>query len=251
MAMRLTAFLKATVLLPSVCCVFLGPRVNANAADGTAVRAQDRVEYSASAEARDLLRNRAVLSARSGDYQSAIDTLGSLLESDPGNAGAFHDLLIVLGWAERDSRVMQLAERLEAETAPVEVLETLAKSSRNIGDFEQSIRWYELTISRAPDSLESHLGLALTYADLGQREKALLTLDSVFIDDRNRSRILSAKAYIHRSDGDFAKAIGVYDEVLANDPDHRDRFRSSMNMESSVSFCPRRPSRSHMLTPAS
>ena len=228
MPMRLTAFLKATILLPSVCCVFLGPGVNANAADDTAVNAQDRVEYSASAEAPELLLNRAVLSARSGDYQSAIDTLGSLLESDPGNAGAFHDLLIVLGWAERDSRVMQLAERLEAETAPVEVLETLAKSSRNIGDFEQSIRWYELTISRAPDSLESHLGLALTYADLGQREKALLMLDSVFIDDWNRSRILSAKAYIHRSDGDFAKAIGVYDEVLANDPDHRDALRGKI-----------------------
>ena len=226
--MKLTAFLKAVVLLPSVCCLFLVPRVSANAAVGTAVREQDRAQQSVSAASAEELRSQAVQSARSGDYVVAIDILECLLERDPGDADVFHDLLIVLGWAERDSQVVQLADRLDAETAPAEVLETLAKALRNIGDFEQAIGWYELTISRAPDALESHLGLALTYADLGRRKQALRVLDAVSIDDRNRTRVLLTRAYIFRSSGDFVQEFVAYEEILANDPDHRSALRGKI-----------------------
>ncbi|MCH7510043.1 MAG: poly-beta-1,6 N-acetyl-D-glucosamine export porin PgaA [Proteobacteria bacterium] len=226
--MKLMDFLNPMVLLPTAICLFLGSGVSAYAAAGAAVRAQDRVQQSVPDISDEALRGRAVQRARSGDYHPAIDMLERLLERDPGNDDAFHDLLIVLGWAERDSQVVQLADRLKAGTAPVEVLETLAKSSRNIGDFEQAIGWYELTISRAPDSLEGHLGLALTYADLGQHEPALRVLGAIPVDDRNRFRVLSTKAYIFRSSGDFVHAIGAYDEILANDPDHRNALRGKI-----------------------
>ena len=222
--MKSTAFLKTMVLMPLVICLFVVPGVSANAADG----AQDRAQHSVSASSFEELRTQAVQSARSGDYSLAIDILERLLARNPGNIDAFHDLLIILGWAERDSQLMQLADRLDAETAPVEVLEALAKSSRNIGDFDQSIRWYERAISRVPDSLEGHLGLALTYADLGRREQALRVLGSVSIDERNRSRVLLAKAYIFRSSADFPQAIAAYNEILANDPDHRIALRGKI-----------------------
>lgn len=222
--MKSTAFLKTMVLMPLAICLFVVPGVSANAADG----AQDRAQHSVSATSFEELRTQAVQSARSGDYSLAIDILERLLARNPGNIDAFHDLLIILGWAERDSQLMQLADRLDAETAPVEVLEALAKSSRNIGDFDQSIRWYEHAISRVPDSLEGHLGLALTYADLGRREQALRVLGSVSIDERNRSRVLLVKAYIFRSSADFPQAIAAYNEILANDPDHRIALRGKI-----------------------
>ena len=226
--MKLIAFLKAAVFLPSVLCMLPALGVSANSVDGATVLPQDRTQNARPAESHEQLRSQAVQSARSGDYAVAIDILERLLERDPGNTDAFHDLLIVLGWAERDSKLMQLAERLDAETAPVEVVETLAKSLRNIGDFEQAIGWYELAISRAPGSLESHLGLAMTYADLGQRKQALRVLGSVVVDDRNRSRVLLAKAYVFRGSGDFVQAIVAYDEILANEPDHRSALRGKI-----------------------
>ncbi len=148
--MKWTCYLKATVLLPSAFCLFLALRVSANPAVRVAVPPPDHSWQSLSVGSPERLREQAVESGRSGDYQSAIEILERLCERAPDNAGAFHDLLIILGWAERDQEALHLADRLEAESAPVEVLETLAKSSRNTGDFEQSVRWYELAISRSP-----------------------------------------------------------------------------------------------------
>ncbi len=224
--MKLIAFLKAAVFLPSVLCMLLALGVSANPVDGATVSPQDRTQNARPAESHEQLRSQAVQSARSGDYAVAIDILERLRERDPGNADAFHDLLIVLGWAERDAQAVQLAERLDAETAPVEVVETLAKSLRNIGDFEQAIGWYELAISRAPGSLESRLGLAMTHADLGQRKQALRVLGSVPAADRNR--VLSTKAYIFRSSGDFVQEIAAYEEILVNDRDHRSALRGKI-----------------------
>ena len=226
--MKWTCHLQATVLLPSAFCLFLALRVSANPAERVAVFLPDHSRQSLSVESPELLREQAVERGRSGDYQSAIEILAGLYERDPDDAGALHDLLIILGWAERDQEALHLADRLAPETAPMEVLETLAKSPRNTGDFEQSVRWYELAISRSPARLESYLGLALAYADMGQQEQALRTLRSVFIDNLHSSRMLLARAYIHRSNADYGPAIVAYDEILANDPEHRSALRGKM-----------------------
>ena len=226
--MKWTCHLRVTVLLPSAFCLFLALRVSANPAERAAVLSPDPSRPSVSVGSPEQLREQAVESGRSGDYQSAIEILERLCERDPDDAGAFHDLLIILGWAERDQELLHLADRLEPATAPVEVLETLAKSSRNIGQFEQSVRWYDLAISRSPARLESQLGLALAYADLGQQERALRPLRVVSIDKQSSSRMLLAKAYIYRSNADYGPAIAAYDEILADDPDHRSALRGKM-----------------------
>ncbi len=150
--MKWTCHLKATVLLPSACCLFLALRVSANAAERAVVPPPVHSRQSLSLGSPERLRAQAVERGRSGDYQSAIEILAGLYERDPDDAGAFHDLLIILGWAERDQEALHLADRLAPETAPVEVFESLAKSSRNIGDFEQSVPWYERAIARSPTS---------------------------------------------------------------------------------------------------
>ena len=223
--MQLTFYLKATILLPSAFFVLLAPGVSANPAEPPADVNQQMV-YVGSPE---LLREQAVHKGRSGDYQSAVAILEHLLLRDSGNSGALHDLLIILGWSEQDQKVLRLADRLDSKTAPLDVLETLAKSSRNVGEFEQSVHWYERAISHAPARLESYLGLAMTYADMGQQQKALRTLRSVSIDNQHRSRILIAKAYIYNSNADYGQAIAAYDDILASDPDHRAALRGKIH----------------------
>jgi biofilm PGA synthesis protein PgaA len=171
----------------------------------------------------------AVQRARQGDYHSAIATLERLSADEPSNVGAFHDLVIILGWAERDQEILSLADRIDTEKAPVEVLETVAKASRNLREFERSVRWYEHAISNSPARLDSHIGLAMVYADLGQPKQGLQTLLSVPSDTQHLPRVLMAKAYIHRSNEDFAPAIGAYDEILAVAPDHRDALRGKIH----------------------
>ena len=215
-------------MLPSAICLLLAPGVIANAAEGVALPTPGGSRQSLAVGSPEGLRQQAVQSGRTGDYRSAIDRLERLLERDPGNAAVFHDLLIILGWAERDRQVLDLADRVDVGTAPLEVLETIAKASRNSGDFEQALRWYALAISRSPARLESHLGQALAYADMGRPERALRTLRSVPIGDRQRPQVLMVKAYIHRSNADLVPAIAAYDDILADDPDHRGALRGKI-----------------------
>ncbi len=172
-------YLKATTLLISAFFILLANSVAANPADIAAGSLSDVDQQLVFVGSPEQLREQAVQIGRSGDYEAAIAILERLLEHDSGNAGALHDLLIILGWNEQDREVLHLADRLEPQTAPVDVLETLAKSSRNVGDFEQSVRWYKLAISNSPARLDGHLGLAMVYADMDRQEEALRTLHSV------------------------------------------------------------------------
>lgn len=225
---QLIYYFRTMVLLPAAFCIFLVPRVGAESGDDATVRPPDHPQQTVSVESIEQLRELAVQSGREGDYQAAIDSLELLLEIDPDHAGALHDLVIVLGWAERDADVLALAERLHPDATPVYVLETLAKAARNSGDFEQSAHWYEHALSHSPARLESLLGLSMVYADMGRQEQALRTLRSVALDMQQHPRVLLARAYIHRSSGDFAPAIAVYDQILRDDPDHRGALRGKI-----------------------
>ncbi|MFQ5982849.1 MAG: poly-beta-1,6 N-acetyl-D-glucosamine export porin PgaA, partial [Woeseiaceae bacterium] len=221
-------YLNATALVPSAFLLLMANFATANPSELGADSSSDVNQQSVIVEPPEQIRERAVQIARSGNYESAIETLTHLLESNADDAYALHDLLIILGWNEQDQEVLNLADRLNPETAPVDVLETLAKASRNVGDFEQSVRWYELAISRSPARLESHLGLAMVHADMGHQEDAMRTLNAVAIDKQHRPRWLMAKAYVHSSDADYGKAILAYDNVLSDDPNHRSALRGKI-----------------------
>jgi biofilm PGA synthesis protein PgaA len=226
--MKLTCYLKTTASLTLAFFLLLTPFVNASSLEDDAVLPRDHSRQSVFVEPADQLREQAVQSGRSGDYESAITILEQLLLRDADDVGALHDLLIILGWNEQDQQALQLAERLDSRSAPLDVLETLAKSSRNVGDFEQSARWYELAISRSPSRLESHLGLALVYADMDRQEEALRTLHAVSIDKHRRPRLLMVEAYIHSSWADYGQTIATCDAILVIEPNHRGALRSKL-----------------------
>jgi len=204
------------------------PRASANDADGNKVPAAERIQRPISAEMAAEMQNEAVEMARSGEYQPAIDILERLLQSDYSNSRVSNDLLIIFGWAERDLEALQLAEGLDLASAPVGVLETLAKSARNVREFEQSVHWYEQAISVSPNRLDSHLGLAFAYADMGRPAQALNVLQSVPDGGNYATRVSMASAYVHRSNADYAPEIASYDEILARDPNHRDALRGKI-----------------------
>lgn len=224
--MKLTCYLKTVVLLPSALCLLMASRVSAQPDPDTALSAQRSSVMMDTSPLQQ--REHAVKLARAGAYEPAIALLEHLLASDPDNAAAYYDLLVILGWAEQDQRALQLADRLDSVTAPVQVLESLGKSSRNIGDFAQSLRWYEQAIFRSPGRLEAQLGQALALADSGQPAKALQTLDAITGSERVAPKVLMAKAYIHQSRVDRSAAIEAYDVILAGDPEHRGALRGKI-----------------------
>lgn len=225
--MKLTRYSKSAVLLPPVFCLFLVFGVHADTGQG-GVSSQDRSPQVAAGVEPGPLRDQAVIYARAGDYPLAIKLLERLLALDVGNTDAYHDLIIVLGWAEQDQQALQLARDLDPGKVPVDVLESLAKSARNVADFAQSTRWYKRALTQSPARLESHLGLALALADAGQPDEALRSLQAIGQSEQNGLRVLMTKAYIHHSGADYASAIAVYDSILVKNNNHRDALRGKI-----------------------
>jgi len=213
------------VLLPLALSVFLALPINADAeAAASSISAVSPAE-TVSDVSLARLRHDAVQNARLGQYQSAIDTLSALSERYPNDAETLHDLLIVLGWAERDQEALDSAERLTIDRAPSTVLNSLGKSARNVRDFEKAVQWYELAVSRLGASVDSHIGLAMALADIGRPEKAMHALQVAAVDDRHHSEVLMTEAYIFRSDRRYPQAITAYEKVLTINPEHRGALR--------------------------
>lgn len=225
--MKLTRNLKTRVLLPTVLCLLSLPQVSAEPHSGTTMLQQHSSPTTSDTGPRQR-REAAVTLARGGEYIVAINLLEQLLRENPGSKGVYHDLLVILGWAEQDQKALLLAGDLDSAIAPVEVLESLGKSSRNIGDFAQSLRWYKQAIARSPDRLEGHLGQALALADSGQQTKALAALHAVNESGRASTKVLLARAYIHQSNANSVAAIASYDLVLATQPEHREALRGKI-----------------------
>ena len=162
--MKVTRSLKLAALLPLTPFILLAAGVCAAAGQDASLM-HGNVESQEAGLLPDQLRNQAVQSARMGDYEPAIETLERILASDPDNVAAYHDLLLILGWAEQNQKALQLAGRLDSARAPIGVLNALGKSARNVADFEQSVHWYTLAVARAPTDPDSILGKALALAD--------------------------------------------------------------------------------------
>lgn len=175
-------------------------------------------------------REQAVERARQGDYASAITTLREITAKDSSNVGAFHDLLIILGWAEHDQEILSLADRIDTDIASAVVLETVAKAARNLGNFEQSIEWYRLTVSKSPQRLDGHFGLAMALADSGQTERALESLGAAPASVDGEVQLMLTEAYVRRSAGDLVPAMAIYDRVLFRSPVHRDALRGKIEV---------------------
>ncbi len=176
---------------------------------------QDNVEY-----------ERALKLARGGHLDSALTILRQLTAQFPEEEVYLFDYIAVLGWAEQDSEVLSLQSRLDLAGAPPYVLETLGRSARNTEDGPSAIRFYSMAVHRAPDRVESRLGLALSHADNGNTKKAIAILNRLNKKHPKQIGILEALAYTHQSIGNTFDELAVIQDILDIDPGHREsRYR--------------------------
>lgn len=183
------------------------------------LRAQP-VAASPPATAAEADSGRAVALARAGRYDEALGLLSALRAAAPGDARLLHDEIAVLGWAERDAAVLASAAALDAETAPVFVLNIVAKAARNLRRFDEAALWYRRALERAPDDLDATLGLALTEADRRDQPAARRALERVPASRADSATVQLARAYVAQTAGRWLEALHHYEQVLASEPAH-------------------------------
>ncbi len=112
---------------------------------------------------------------------------------------------------------MSLIDRVDLQRAPAYVIESLAKSARNLGRFTEAERLYRRALSRYPDRQATRIGLALTLADMGRGREAIRLLGSG--PGPAATERLRARAYVDYRMGRYFDALRAYEGILAMERD--------------------------------
>jgi biofilm PGA synthesis protein PgaA len=167
----------------------------------------------------------AVAWARAGRYDDAVAALAELRQVDATNRGLLYDSILVLGWAERDQQVLELAASIDARDAPLDVARTIAKAARNRREFRLAAAWYEQLIARVPGDTDGRVGLALALSDGGDFTAAQAALEAIDASERSSLPVRLAQAYVEQRAGNSIAALAAYDAILTLDPTHRGALR--------------------------
>jgi len=175
--------------------------------------------------ATDSFREAAVASARIGEFESAIATLETLSAADSENILLQYDLATVLAWSENDTAAVELSAAFDPGAAPRYVQIAIAKSARNLQQFELAARWYDAVLAARPDDTDALIGRLLTATDAGDADTVTRLLDYSEPLATVNVELALAHIYALRSSGESIAALAAYDGILAESPGHTEALR--------------------------
>ncbi|MCP4629879.1 MAG: poly-beta-1,6 N-acetyl-D-glucosamine export porin PgaA [bacterium] len=109
----------------------------------------------------------------------------------------FHDYIVVLTWAGKNSQALKFLPELNLEEAPAYVLEALGKAAQNTLDFARALRLYQIAVRRFPERLSAAVGLGLIMADKKDFQQAIKNLEALRKRYPGKSEIAAALRYVY------------------------------------------------------
>jgi len=173
----------------------------------------------------DQIYNAALVLAREGHTEQAIEQFKQLVKSHPEVQRYLFDYLQILSWADRDEEVIQQSAKIDVQHAPVYVLEAIAKAARNLSDFKKAEALYRTAMVKAPERLAPKLGLGLLLIDQGQAASAITYLHELSATYPDDVEIIMAQAYAHELASQYSTACRYYQKVLDKQRDRQDAQR--------------------------
>jgi biofilm PGA synthesis protein PgaA len=182
-------------------------------------------DVATSIDAGEPIYQSALKQARQGRFAASLKQFEKLITTYPDNRRYFYDYIAVLGWAEQDQKVLDQLSRLRISNTPIYVLETEAKSARNLGRFQTSIDLYQAALKKDKRRIPSRAGLAMALADNGRTDEALKVLDAAPSNQADNIEVLQARAYTLYIKREYFAALQVYEKILDKSPQDREAQR--------------------------
>ena len=167
----------------------------------------------------------ALASAKAEDYEKSLSLFKTLIAEYPENINYLSDYVQILANAGKDKEVIALAEQVPREQVRAYVLEAIARSARNIQNYQTSENFYWTVIRRFPDRIEAYIGLAYLYVDQGRTQDALNIILPLKQKYPEHTEILFAAGYIYERDSQFFEALKYYEKVISINVTHREAIK--------------------------
>jgi biofilm PGA synthesis protein PgaA len=167
-------------------------------------------------------RERAVTLARRGDLEQALAILDRLHRAAPDNVAVAQDYVVVLGWAGRDAEAIDIFRSLPRERAADYAISAAARSSRNLGRYDEALDLYRSGRARWPDNTEFPVGEVHTLLDADRNDDATELARQLAAEHPDDADVLTAYGRALQLQGRHADALATSNRILAlqpNDPD--------------------------------
>ncbi len=184
-----------------------------------ALRLYSQDEYQAA-------RDRAVQTARNGNYTSALRSFEKLLKLEPDNHGALNDYLTILTWDKQYKKALSYAHFLNFKETPEYVLRALINAADTVHDLpllDTLVRAYLIrnpTIPKdAPKEIrgKTPLEVASYLASIGMHNTSLSILKNLFeLSSDNQTYLADYIAALH-SNKKYEEAIEMSSLLNLND----------------------------------
>ncbi|MBD3305374.1 tetratricopeptide repeat protein, partial [candidate division KSB3 bacterium] len=132
------------------------------------------------------------------------------------------DYIVVLTWAGQDAKALSLLSKIDLNTAPGYVLESVAKAAQRLKRYDQAGNIYQAVAKRFPEQLPILAWLARKTADAGDTDAALVLLKILQKSHPDNRELLFALGYVYRLRGNYAEAMLVYLRLRELEPDNTD-----------------------------
>lgn len=165
--------------------------------------------------------------ARNGEFDDALRILRALREAAPTDSTLLHEETVVLGWAHQDRLALENGKLIHLGSAPGYVVNAVARSARNMGEFGMAADWYATLLERDAANLDARLGLAMTHADAADPEQAWRVIAEAPDDHQDAVPLRLTEAYLYEREGRFMEALAGYQRVLEVESMNREALRGA------------------------
>ncbi|MGF0241665.1 poly-beta-1,6 N-acetyl-D-glucosamine export porin PgaA [Rhodococcus sp. IEGM1300] len=170
-----------------------------------------------------------VLDARAGNYAPVLTVLRQVPENQ-ATTGQVSDHLQIASWAGLDAEVVQVYETQGRNRAlPVQALTATARAYRNLKRWDSATEVYTKALALDPQNADLQLGLALTQADSGNPDAAVIRTKALVAakpDDASRRMAL---AYAYARAGKSYDSLFEYDQAFIRAGSKPDVAREYVN----------------------
>ncbi|MCX7084663.1 MAG: poly-beta-1,6 N-acetyl-D-glucosamine export porin PgaA [Methylococcales bacterium] len=166
-----------------------------------------------------------LVKASEGQAEQFLPQLKTMVEKHPKKINYLYDYLQALSWAERDIDIIHEATKIDLNSAPAYIIESIAKATRNLHDYNKAEQLYQLAIQKTPTRLEPKLGLALVFIDQHKTKLAIETLQELTNQYPENINILMSLGSAYEQDDHQALAVELYKKALTIQPTFKEAER--------------------------
>ena len=138
----------------------------------------------------------AIIDGKEKRFNESLSVLGALHLAEPQNVRVLADYITVLSWANFPQFALKFGEKLDPTTAPIYVLNTLARTARDTAQYPLAIRYYEALISRQPNEIDPKVGKIMTLVDAKQFTEAEDSIRALRVVAPSNVALLKAMSYL-------------------------------------------------------